>query len=230
MATRYALYYAPDIDSDLWRRATQWVGRDAATGQDLAAPITIGVDASQLHDLTTSPRRYGIHATLKPPMYLAEGYNFQSLLERVSSFCAEQKPVVIGRLNPALVFGFLALVPVTQSDKLADFAASCIKNFDDLRAPMDAQTRAKRLDAGLTAREIELLDAYGYPYIFEFFRWHITLSNQLDAAFQDKMLTAAQKWFAPALAKPIKISGLSIYKEEEAGAPFSRVVDVPFGG
>lgn len=230
MAARYALYYAPDIDSDLWRRATHWVGRDAATGKDLITPTEIGVDASQLQELTSSPRRYGIHATLKPPMYLAEGYSFQELLERVGSFCAEQTPVTIGELKPVLVHGFLALVPVVQSDELQDFAASCIKNFDDLRAPMDAQMRAKRLEAGLTPREIELLDTYGYPYIFEFFRWHITLSNKLDAEFQNAMLDAAQTWFAPALANPIKISGLSIYKEEAPGAPFSRVVDVPFGG
>lgn len=229
MSVRYAIYYAPPVDSDLWRLATQWVGRDAAANADLDMPTEIGIDREQLISLTTAPRRYGIHATLKPPMHLKAGCDYAMLVERVSTFCAQQSPVSAGLLQPTLIDGFLALVPVTQSQTLTHFASECVTAFDGLRAPMDTATRAKRIAADLTPRQVELLDAYGYPYIFEFFRMHLTLSNRLEADMHDTLLAAARSWFQPALRAPVIINGLSIYEEAEAGAPFSRVADIPFG-
>lgn len=230
MPARYAIYYAPAADSDLWVRATQWIGADAASGLKIAHPAEIGFQADQLEAATFSPRRYGFHATLKPPMHLRQGYDYAALVKQVSVFCSKTKPVRIGFLKPDLLDGFLALVPVDQSAELVDFAARCVTTFDGLRAPMDAATRAKRVAAGLTSRQLTLLDTYGYPYVLELFRMHMTLTDRLDAPTQDAMLSAAQTWFEPALAAPFAIDTLSIYAQDAPGAPFRRVADFPLLG
>ena len=68
---RYAIYYVPAPDSDLDRFGAQLLGYDAFSGEDLPLPDGILPAAPDWHDLTSDPRKYGFHATLKAPMSLA---------------------------------------------------------------------------------------------------------------------------------------------------------------
>ena len=70
---RYAIYFAPPPASPLARFGRQWLGRDAETGEAVATPAHAGVAPERLAAWTASPRRYGFHATLKPPFRLADG-------------------------------------------------------------------------------------------------------------------------------------------------------------
>jgi len=227
MPVRYAIYFAPPADSPLWQKASQWIGRDSAKGMDIPVPETIGVPAERLWGMTVSPRRYGFHATLKAPMWLAEPYEYDDLVAAITRFCARTAPVSAGQLTPRMLGGFLALMPEVQSAELSDFAASCVAGFDALRAPMSASERAKRAQAGLSERQTALLDQYGYPYVMDEFRLHMTLSDRLPEGEHDQMLAAARAWFAPVLAEPVMITHLSVFSEAEPGAPFARVADFP---
>ena len=77
--------------------------------------------------------------------------------------------------------------------------------------------------------QIELLDAYGYPYVFEEFRFHMTLSDRLSAEDAADIAQAATTWFAPVLEEPIVLDRLSLFQEPEAGKPFRRIADFKLG-
>ena len=87
--TRYALYFAPD--AEWWRRGSLWLGRDAASGQQLPQPAITGLDADVQWQLTRDARRYGFHATLKAPFQLADGLTEANLHQALQEFCKQQK-------------------------------------------------------------------------------------------------------------------------------------------
>lgn len=227
MTDRYAVFYAPATDSALWRRAAQWLGRDAATGAMPTATIP-GIGRARLATVTASARRYGFHATLKPPMTLRTGTTRAGLEAALSRFVEARPPVPLGSLRPALLHGFLALVPASPSVALQHFAADCVTGFEPFRAPLSPADRAERLRQGeLSGRQVDLLDAYGYPYVMERFQFHMTLADRLPAAEQPAVLSAAEDWFAPMADENVVLDRLCLFHEPAAGAPFRRVADFP---
>ena len=58
-------------------------------------------------------------------------------------------------------------------------AGACVRDLDEFRAPAGEAELARRRKAGLSARQEALLTQWGYPYVFEEFRFHLTLSGRL---------------------------------------------------
>jgi putative phosphonate metabolism protein len=227
MTERFAIYFAPSATSNLWERAATWLGRDAADGDVFSGPVA-GIDRDRLLNLTQSANRYGFHATLKAPMALAEGMGETELRAAMAAFAARHQPVDLGKPQVKSLGGFLALM-VEPSEALQDFAAHVVEDFDPFRAPMSVKDRAARAGKGLTERQIELLDAYGYPYVFEEFRFHMTLTDKLAPEDADEVTQAAATWFGPVLDEPLLLDRLSLFHEAEAGKPFRRVGDFKLG-
>ena len=228
MTERFAIYYAPAATSDLWERAAAWLGRDCSDGELFDGPVA-GIDRDRLLNLTQSANRYGFHATLKPPMALVEGASEADLRAEISSFAGEHQPIDLGRPELASLDGFLALM-VAENDQLQDFAAHVVERFDVFRAPMSTKEHAARASRNLSERQLELLGAYGYPYVFDQFRFHMTLSDRLDPAAAAEITQAAQTWFAPVLEAPLLLDRLALYHEPETGKSFNRIADFKLGG
>ena len=72
--------------------------------------------------------------------------------------------------------------------------------------------------------------SYGYPYVFDEFRFHMTLSDRLDPEAADEIKQAASTWFAPVLEAPLLLDRLCLYHETDAGKPFTRIADFALGG
>jgi putative phosphonate metabolism protein len=228
MTERFAIYFAPAATSNLWERAATWLGRDAADGDLFDGPVA-GIDRDRLLNLTQSANRYGFHATLKAPMALAEDTDEAGLRTALTNFAARHRPVALGRLKLASLQGFLALMVDGENEALQDFAAHVVEDFDPFRAPMTVKDRAARAK-GLSERQLELLDAYGYPYVFEEFRFHMTLTDRLGEADAAEITAAANTWFAPVLEEPVVLDRLSLFVENEAGKPFRRAGDFKLEG
>lgn len=229
MAERFAVYYAPETTDPLWRSASRWLGRDAATGE--AVNGVTGLEPTRRLGLTRSARRYGFHATIKAPFRLAEAGSFDQLVEAVAGFAACRRPLPIGPIALREISGFLALVPETQSGALTEFAADCVKSLDGLRAPLTAAERDKRIaQSRLDGRQIALLDQYGYPYVLEAFRFHMTITDRLADADRAEVRAAASDWFEPFIGSPLMLDRLVIYREKAGGAPFDRIEDFVLSG
>lgn len=227
MTERFAIYFAPSASSNLWERAATWLGRDPSTGELFSGTVA-GIDRDRLLNLTQSANRYGFHATLKAPMTLADGSSEADLRAALTQFAGEHEPIDLGKPRLASLGGFLALL-VDDNERLQDFAAHVVEQFDPFRAPMSMKDREARIGKSLSERQIELLDGYGYPYVFEEFRFHMTLSDKLVADDVAEITQAAQTWFSPVLDEPLMLDRLSLFHEADTGKPFRRIADFKLG-
>ena len=205
MTERFAIYYAPARDSSLWRKAEAWLGQP------------------DIQDIAVSARRYGFHATIKAPMALKPGMGWTQLNAALEAFRLAHGPVEMGLMGAHLIDGFLALTPVQQPPGLTNFAGKVVEALDAYRAPLTPADRERRLKVPLTPRQIELLDRYGYPYVFEQFQLHMTLTDRLPAGRKDELQQRAADWFADELKVPMVLDRLALFHEAAPGEPFVRL-------
>ena len=158
-------------------------------------------------------------------MELADGMDRTALEMALTEFASAHRPVSLGRLAPTPLEGFLALLAAPQPQAITDFAATVVTAFERFRMPLSSEDRARRLKAPLTPRQVELTDAYGYPYVLEQFLFHMTLTDRPEPAALAAMRERAVAWFGATLSEPIVLDRLVLFHEAEAGAPFRRLDD-----
>ncbi|PVB61258.1 DUF1045 domain-containing protein [Labrenzia sp. 011] len=218
---RYAIYFAAEADDPLMQLGNAWLGRDPFSGRELAQPVIEGLAPDRLFQLTASPRRYGFHGTLKAPFRLRDGESEAALLDACAAFAGSVAPFDIQGLDVNRLGKFLALTPKGTEPDLQAFAALCLRSFEPFRAPLSDDDLARRRRSGLTSRQDAYLAAWGYPYVFEEFRFHMTLSDKLDDDTEAAALTrAAQSFFADVTGRPRSCRTFGLYVEPEPGGPF----------
>lgn len=223
-AKRFAVYYAPRPGA-FADRAARWLGRDAETGAGLAQP-DLGLPAA---DITVDPRRYGFHGTIKPPFRLAPGAAPADLDRALRGLAGRLKPVTMPGLEIAALDGFLALVPLGDTAALQRLGADVVRDLDPLRAPLTEAEIARRRPDRLTPRQRDLLGQWGYPFVMEEFRFHLTLTDRLPAALADQARAVLAAHFAPVLPRPFAIADLCLF-EAAADGPFRLVHRYPLAG
>lgn len=227
MDARYAVYFAPDKYSP-WREfGARWLGRDECDNSVLPQPALDTLPPQLLSQVTEEPRRYGFHATLKAPMRLAAGCDETGFIRRLNTLAATLKPVALGRLRAAALGNFVALVPDTEPAGLQALAAACVRELDDLRAPLLEAERARRRVDRLDARAVELLDLYGYPHVLERFRFHLTLTGPVDENVAQAVIRAVSPEIERLnTAAPLSLDRLCLFVEKAPGEPFLRLIDL----
>lgn len=224
-AGRFAVYYAPAVGSPWWSFASRWVGRDERSGQRLAQPCPTGFTPEAFEAVTAEPRRYGFHATLRPPMRLVT--SAATFLAEVDLLARQFKPVPLGTLVPLYMDGFVALVPAAPNPALAALAARCVTELERFRQPMTEAERDRRQPDRLDARGRQLLDLHGYPSVLERFRFHLTLTGSTDMATAGLVVAHLAAPVARLNREsPAVLDRLCVFHEAEPGAPFLRVHEV----
>lgn len=193
---RYAIYFVPPAGSDLYRFGAVFLGFDCYTGADLGCPDDIELDAQEWAELTSEPRKYGFHATLKAPFHLAPSLTAADLIAELQRFAAV--PRVLPAIAPAIqsLGRFIAIVPDERSEEVDRLAADCVMGFDQFRRPLIAQEKDRRLGAGLTPGQVRNLDRWGYPYVFDDFRFHMTLTGPIAAERREAIVALLQARFS----------------------------------
>jgi 2'-5' RNA ligase len=223
---RFAIYAAPGIGSAdaastlLRERAEQWLGRSAS-----GDPVTPGVPAGWTREavdaMTISARRYGFHATLKAPFRLPQGRTPEELDAALARFAADRERVLVTRLRVARLGSFFALIPGADAAELSALADEVVTAFDDFRAPPTEAELARRDPASLTPRQRELLKAWGYPYVLDEFRFHLTVTDRIPDAQQSAVERTLTGWFSASLGATVPVDALALFTEDEPGAPFT---------
>jgi putative phosphonate metabolism protein len=216
---RYAIYYVSAPGSDLDRFGAQLLGYDAF-GEDLPFPDGITQSVPDWRDLTREPRKYGFHATLKAPLSLAPGKSESELVAACESFAAKPRPIPVIRPVINSISGFIAVVPAQPSAELERLAADCVSDFDSFRAPLTAEDRARRNPSALTPRQCDHLDRWGYPYVMEDFRFHMTLTGRLDAARHDPVLAMLRNRFSTIGLEALAIDRIALFRQDDAQSRF----------
>lgn len=205
---RYAIYYAP-APGAFAQAGAAWLGWDAAAGATVPQPDPA------LEAVTVAPRKYGFHGTLKPPFRLAAGQSFTALQAAVATLAQRLAPVTLPGLRLRELDGFLALTPAGDTGALQALAAEVVTVLEPFRAPLHPAEITKRRPERLTLRQLALLEAYGYPFVLEEFRFHLTLSDRLTGP--QPWATLAQVHFAPYLPRPFTLDTLCLFGEAEDG-------------
>lgn len=210
MYTRYAVYFTPN--GALAARGAGWLGWDIATGLPVGHPDLDGVD---LAELTVAPRKYGFHGTIKPPFFLADGTSAEALQAEIAALIERMTVVRLDGLKVARLGRFLALIPLGDQTELASRAAQIVTGLDRYRAPTSEAELARRRKSVLSPAQEQHLADWGYPYVMDQFRFHLTLSGQVDGTVG--VLPIAEAHFADVLPSPFVVDSLTFAGQGEDG-------------
>lgn len=221
MTARYAIYYYPRVTDPLQVVGNRWLGRDPESGVELPPPEEPVPD---WRILTATPRHYGLHATLKPPFRLRPGAVEADLRDALGAFAARARAGRIDGLQLGEIGGFLALLPASLSAGVQTLAAQCVRHFDRFRAPPTSEETAKRLARPLTPRQQVLTAEWGYPYVLDEHRFHITLTEPIEDPVQrERVRRVLVEHFQPVLAQPVEIADLCLFAQVDRQAAFGLV-------
>ena len=220
MIPRYAIYFAADSDSVLSRFGAELLGYDAYRGDELPFPRQSLEVAPDWRDISADPRKYGFHATLKAPMALAPGRTEAELTAACAAFAGTARPIPVIRPVVDSISGFIAVIPAEPVDALQGLAADCVRDFDCFRAALTADDRARRKPEKLTERQRGYLDRWGYPYVMEEFRFHMTLTGRLDSERRGPILQMLRTRFASLRVDTLAIDRLALFRQDDAKARF----------
>jgi putative phosphonate metabolism protein len=223
VAPRYAIYFCPASDAPLTQLGNCWLGRDASTGAALDPDLPDHIQRENWLRATESPRRYGFHATLKPPFRLVDGASLQDLQDALRDFCQRHERFEAPRLYIRSIGQFLALTLSAPSEDLQFLAAESVSQFERFRAPLTEAELAQRLHNSLSSREREHVLKWGYPYVFDTWKFHMTLTSALPSqalSFFDPYL---RDRFASVCARPFIVDSICIFCEPAPGSRFHLV-------
>jgi putative phosphonate metabolism protein len=225
VTVRYAVYFAPPAESALWRFGSSVIGYDAVTGEAIPQFAPTGVAAGDWHALTGDPRRYGFHATLKAPFRLAAGTMESELLADVADLAASVASFDLTlRVEP--IGSFVAFVPAAVPPELAALEEAVVSRFDRFRAPLTESEIARRERTPLSSRQRTLLVAYGYPYVLDQFRFHMSLSGSLPTALITPVASALADAASHAGIATTALDRLAVF--QEIGGQFRVLRAFPF--
>lgn len=231
--SRYALYLTPPPDGDLWRFGCDVIGRNALTGLSCDGFAPEGHDLQSWRDLTSDPRRYGFHATLKAPFRLRADLGFFDLTDHVAALARTFAPFDAGDLHVGVMGGdngraFVVLRPQRQSQPLRTLEEAAVRRLDALRAPLTAEELLKRDVGRLTPRQRYYLEMWGYPYVIDEFRPHFTLTNGTSGPAP---IVKSLKWeLSLRVASPeMRVDAVTLFGETEPGGDFEILSRFPLG-
>jgi putative phosphonate metabolism protein len=226
---RYAVYFVPAAQSALYRFGASLLGYDCYTGTEVGFPQALPVPGPAWRELTLEPCRYGFHATLQAPFHLADGADEAELAEAFHTFCRSKAVAAAFTPVVAVIEGFIAIIPSANEPAVDRLAAACVTTFDRFRAPLSARDRERRLKAGLSARQAQNLERWGYPYVFEDFRLHLTLTGRLSAERQSAVLPYLRESFSALSCSAIRIDRIALLRQDRPDARFIVLRDAAIG-
>lgn len=210
---RVAIYWAPELEDPLHAAGSAWLGRDAETAARVPQPPIEG-----LADITSDPRGYGLHATLKPPFRLSTSY--QDFIADAARWAAGTAPFTLPSLSVQDLKGFLALRETTPCPPLLALADSAVSALDHHRAPPTEEELARRRKAKLSATQEALMARWGYPYVMGEWQFHITLTRRLPPEEAARIRPLAEAHFAGPARQPRHVGTVCVFTQAAPGQPF----------
>jgi hypothetical protein len=226
---RYALYFSPSGATPLARLGDEWLGC-GADGNTRAIPnLPHNISPSEWSSATEVAAGYGFHATLKPPFRLAAGATLPELRQAVRSFATGRTRFMAPHLVLGTLGHFLALVLSQDSEVFSNYAADCVREFDHFRAPAAEAEIKMRMRDSLTPREREHLIRWGYPYVFDRWKFHMTLTCALAETALQVFRSHLSQRFAEVCVSPLEIDSICLFEQPAPGAPFHLLERFRFG-
>ena len=221
---RYAVYYTPQDDL-FYNLGSSWLGWDTVLRRPLSQPeISNNIN---IEKITETPRKYGLHATIKAPFRLSDGVCASELERQLRTLCLSLKPIEFS-LEVSELNGFFAFTPTVKNTEIRELHTKVVRELDEFRAPSTKDELIKRRRNQLTSEQDQNLKKWGYPYIFEDFYFHITLTGKIPGNLKNTVANEIKKFFEPVLQRKIFLSELALVGEGNDGN-FNVICQTPFG-
>ncbi len=226
-AYRYAIFAVPPRDSALWHFGCAWLGRDPEGGPTPPLPAGLTIPEKPVIE---APMRYGFHGTLKPPFKMHEETAPSALFDAVERLAEDLPTIRFERMIVRMIGRFLAIVPDPTPPALKDLAARLVIELDHFRMPPTQTELSRRRAAGLSERQETLLSKWGYPYVLDEFKFHMTLTGRMaEERLAELQSTLTEKALAAGALSPITFREVAIYAEAAPDSTFRLIRRVPLG-
>ncbi|MFK7891755.1 MAG: DUF1045 domain-containing protein [Granulosicoccus sp.] len=227
MYARYAIYFCPGDQSPLSRYGRQVLGRNAQKTERKPGSSSGFSDSSRWEELTRKPAHYGFHATLKAPFEIAATKQPEALEQACRDLASEHSAIPLTGLAPRLLNGFAALTLEADPLLLQELARCCVEKLELWRAPLSQYDIDRRRNSNLSARQLQQLTQFGYPYIFDDFKFHMTLSSQLTDQDQDYVNWLSTQYKQLVLSDPV-LDRIALFAQSTRDSPFFRINEFCF--
>jgi putative phosphonate metabolism protein len=228
---RYAIYYSPEENSPLDLFGQTWLGRDVRTGAAHPRLQVIRFTDRELAEVVAAAALYGFHATLKAPFFLKSPDQEERLTDTIQTFACRETAFQLPQLVLKRMGRFLALMPEHPCTELNALAERCVRTFDPFRRPAAASEIDRRRAAGLNDKQERYLLKWGYPYVMDEFRFHLTLTGPIhDPGTRRRLTDALSRRITDLDLKSIRVSSVCLFIQEAVGKPFRCHSRYAFGG
>ena len=161
------------------------------------------------------------------PSYATAGAAGMDLLAAGQAFAASMT-AFDASIAPAALGRFLAFRLQDGEAQMQALHATCVRAFESFRAPLCDADLARRRRAPLTTIQDGRLEAWGYPYVFEDFRFHMTLTGSIaDDTVRARVLSVLRDHFAAETGLH-RFDAIAIFRQLDRAAPFDIIERVAF--
>ena len=88
-----------------------------------------------------------------------------------------------------------------------------MREFESFRAPLTDEEVSRRQTGRMQPQELRYLQQWGYAHVFEFFRFHMTLSGRVPEAESERVHRTLADFFGPILDEPVEVANLALFVE-----------------
>ncbi|WP_066853984.1 DUF1045 domain-containing protein [Halodesulfovibrio spirochaetisodalis] len=230
MTPRYALYYTPPRNSRLESAGTHWLGRTPVQFGKIPEQIPEGFFKQEYYQIIESPRWYGFHGTIRAPFELADGITPEMFIRKVHRVCSSHAPFSFPSFSVRCFGGFLALTPTSSYPELHKLHSDCMRKLDNLRAPLSNFDKQRHMEKKLSERQERLLRRFGYPFVMEEYRFHMTLTGKIDDRVRRSYKDKLEAILSPFLNEQVPVQELTVYMQPNRKTPFVEVTRIPLTG
>ena len=220
--SRYAIYYVPPESDQFTRFAASWFGWDVYKSINVKYPELSDLNYD-IKEITSTPSKYGLHATLKAPFSLVPDKTIDELRLSLSILSSSIQKFEISSICVKNIAGFIAIVPTSQNERINYLAKKCVEDLDCFRKAEPLEIINKRRSVGLSIRKEHNLFKWGYPYVLNDFQFHFTMTSKLTPKVSKNVFSVLSLELKTVLNAPLLISKICLCGESNSHKKFEVI-------
>ncbi len=221
---RVAIYFLPKKNSSLENFGKNLLGRDINKKKKISLTrrqkyfINRGFTYfDELKDYCEQPAKYGFHATLKAPFRLKRNVKTKNFYDVISHIAAQHSRFKIKGLKIVYSKKFTFITSRKSNKLLINLENDLVKHLDTFRAELNKTEIKKRIPDSLTFKQNKYLKEWGYPFVFDQFKFHMTLMNQNNNKLSNKQKLELEKLIYKISNNVIEFNEISLLGENKNG-------------
>ncbi len=221
---RVAIYFLPKKNSSLENFGKNLLGRDIDKKKKISLTrrqkyfINRGFTYfDELKDYCEEPAKYGFHATLKAPFRLKQNVKTKNFYDVISHIAAQHSRFKIKGLKIVYSKKFTFITSRKPNKLLINLENDLVKHLDTFRAELNKTEIKKRIPDSLTFKQNKYLKEWGYPFVFDQFKFHMTLMNQNNNKLSNKQKLELEKLIYKISNNVIEFNEISLLGENKNG-------------